>query len=130
MEVLDESGQPRTMFDHGERMRVRFSYEAREPVRHPNFVVALIRSDNVNCCDYSTALDGFAVPPIAGPGHIEVVTPPLKLIADQYTIHIVVWDTKFQRLYCAQIGKSFHVRHQVLSTAFGVFHESAEWSTA
>jgi lipopolysaccharide transport system ATP-binding protein len=129
MEVLDESGQRRTIFDYGERMRVRVTFDARETIDHPNFVLAFIRSDNVNCCDYSTALDQFALPSLlSGTGQIEVLTPPLKLISDLYTIQAIVWDTKFQRLYCAQIGKTFHVRHHLLSTSFGVFHESADWS--
>lgn len=127
MEVLDEGGQPRTVFDYGERMRVRIKFEARREITNPNFVVALMRSDNMNCCDYSTALDGFPIALLSGAGEIELLTPPLKLVAELYAIHAVVWDKNFQHLYCAQIGANFHLRHSLLSTAFGVFHESAEW---
>ena len=42
-------------------------------------------------------------------------------------VYVMVWDTKFEKLYSAQTGMTFHVRHQVLNTHFGVFHESAEW---
>ena len=127
IQVLNEGGQPHTVFDYGERMRVRIEFETRDNITNANFVVALIRSDNVSCCSYSTALDGFTIPSLSSIGGIEVLTPPLKLVSDLYTIHVMVWDAGFQHLYCAQIGTSFHVRHQLLSAHFGVFHEPADW---
>jgi lipopolysaccharide transport system ATP-binding protein len=96
---------------------------------NPNFVVAFIRSDNVACCNYNTAMDGFVIPFLEGEGTIEAMTPRLKLVSELYNIHVLVWDKAFQRLYSAQqTSTTFHVRHQLLSTHFGVFHESAQWS--
>jgi lipopolysaccharide transport system ATP-binding protein len=94
----------------------------------PNFSVGLIRSDNVACCNFNAAMDHFDAGTLEGEGSVELLTPPLKLVADVYTIHLLVWDPQFQRLYCAQVGKNFHVNHPMLSTDFGVFHESGEWS--
>ena len=99
----------------------------RRPCASPNFTSALIRSDDVACCNYNTAMDGFPTATVSGSGVIELLTPPIKLVADLYSIQVLVWDPKFQRLYCAQIGKNFHVSHPDLSTEFGVFHEAAEW---
>jgi lipopolysaccharide transport system ATP-binding protein len=48
-------------------------------------------------------------------------------VAELYSIQVMVWDAKFQQLYSAQIGTTFHVRHLLLSPHFGVFHEAAEW---
>jgi lipopolysaccharide transport system ATP-binding protein len=128
LEILDENRGPRTVFEFGERVRVRIKYRIREKVEHPNFVVALIRSDGVGCCNYSTSLDEFPWKPELGDGEMELLIPPLKLVSDLYAVHIVVWDSKFHELYCAQIGGSFHVRHDLFNTHFGVFHESADWS--
>ena len=128
IELLNERGEPCTMFDHGERMRVRLHFEAQQTLHDPNFNVALIRSDDVACCNFNTAMDGFPTATVSGSGVIEVLTPPLKLVSELYSLQVLVWDAKFQRLHCAQVGKNFHVRHPVLSTQFGVFHESAEWS--
>jgi lipopolysaccharide transport system ATP-binding protein len=125
--VLDEVGQPRSVFEYGERMRIRLRYDASERVTHPNFNVSIFRSDNVPCCNYNTAMDGLSIPALCGVGTIEVLTPPLKLVAELYAIHVMVWDVAFQQLYSAQVGTTFHVRHQVLSPHFGVFHEAAEW---
>jgi lipopolysaccharide transport system ATP-binding protein len=57
-----------------------------------------------------------------------MTTGPLKLVSDLYSVHVLVWDTKFQRLYGAQAGKNFHVRDALLSTQFGVFCGSARWN--
>ena len=128
MQILDEAGQPRTVFDFGESVRLRVKYEMNRELKDANFVAALIRSDGVSCCNYSSLLDGFQIPGELGEGEIELVMPPIKLVADLYAVHIVVWDAKFQQLYGAQIGGSFHVRHELFSTHFGVYHENAQWS--
>src|SRR5258708_1173280 len=127
MQVLDESGKARTVFEFGERARLRIKYEMRQDISDTNFVVALIRSDGVACCNYSSELDGFKINGSLGQGEFEVLLPPLKLVADLYAVHVVVWDGKFQQLFGAQICGSFHVRHELFSTHFGVYHETAEW---
>jgi len=128
MRILDEAGAPRTVLDFGERARVRVKYEMRQSIKNLNFVIALIRSDGVACCNYSAELDGFKICDKLGEGAFEVLMPPIKLVADLYSIHVIAWDEKFQQLYGAQIGGSFHVRHKLFNGHFGVFHESAEWS--
>jgi lipopolysaccharide transport system ATP-binding protein len=127
IELLGEDGRPRTVFDHGERMRVRLSFEASERIANPNFCVSFIRSDNVACCNFNMAMDGFTIPFVSGSGTIELSTPPLKLVSELYTTQVMVWDTGFERLYTAQMGRNFHVQDQLLSTHFGVFHEPGEW---
>ena len=125
--MLDEQGKPRTVFEFGERMRVRLTYEAREPVANPNFCIGFSRSDNVHCCTHSAFVDGLRIPSVTGRGVVEVLTPPLKLAAELYTLNIGIWDSEFKRLYSAQVGGNFHVRHALFSTHFGVFYEPAQW---
>ncbi len=127
MEYLDSEGRPRAVYDYGERMRVRIHYEVRRPIKYPNFYFAIRRSDNVACCSFSAARDGVTTPLLEKSGVIELQTPPLRLVADQYGSWAIVWDREFKNLYCGQIGPNFHVRHEVLNSNFGVFHEPAEW---
>jgi lipopolysaccharide transport system ATP-binding protein len=127
IETLDESGEPRTVFDHGERIRIRLQFEAQEAFREPNFSVSFVRSDDIACCNFNTAMDGFSTHTVSGTGSIELLTPPVKLVSELYSILVLIWDKAFQRLYCAQIGKNIHIRHPELSTQFGIFHEPAEW---
>ena len=129
IESLDENGERRTVFKHGQRMRVRISYRLRKASLSPNFIVAFMRSDGIGCCNFNTTMDGFGVSRVTGEGIIELVTPPLKLVSEVYSIHVLVKDESFQRLYCAQIGPSFHISDDLLSTHFGIFHERGEWTT-
>jgi len=130
LEILDESGEPRTIFTFGERIRLRIHLRARQSIPDPNLVLCFMRSDNVACCNYSTAVDGFALPSGEGDHVVEMLTPPLRLVAELYMIHVLVWDRSFQRLYTAQMGNTFHVKHDLFSTSFGVFHEPASWALA
>lgn len=130
VELMGEDGEPRTVFDHGEKMRVRLRYETTEPVEAPNFTVSFLRSDDVACCNYNTSMDNVTTGTVSGRGVVELTVPPLKLVSELYTVQVLVWDAGFKRLYCAQNGKNFHVRHPVLSTEFGVFHEPARWTLA
>ena len=127
--LLDQSGNPRRVFDYGERMRIRLQFQADQPVKNPNFVVAFIRSDNVACCNYVSGVDGLCLPQICGAGTVEVLTPPLRLVSDLYSLHVLVWDAEMQRRYFVQqTSVSFQVRHHLFNTHFGVFHEPGHWT--
>jgi len=128
IDTFDEYGERKNLFSYGERMKVRVKYKASKAIANANFLVSFIRSDEVACCNYNTTMDGFAVPTLRADGVIELLTPPLSLIAESYKILVLVRDTTFEKLYCGQGGKSFHVRHDILNTHFGVFHEKGEWS--
>ena len=126
--VCDEDGNPCHVFDFGQRMRIRIKFIATKPLNDPNFIVAFVRSDNVSCCNFNTAMDDFHIPTVCGENTIELITPNLKLVAELYTIVILVRDGSFQNLHCYQIGTTFHVRDDVLNTHFGVFHEQGAWT--
>jgi lipopolysaccharide transport system ATP-binding protein len=128
LEYLDTDGRPRTVFDYGERMRVRIHYDVRTPVKYPNFYFAIRRSDNVACLSFSAARDGVTTPLLDKSGVIELQTAPLRLVSDQYGSWAIVWDRDFKNVYCGQIGPNFHVRDEILNSNFGVFHEPAEWN--
>jgi lipopolysaccharide transport system ATP-binding protein len=128
-ETLDALGRPRNVFDHGEIVRIRIGYETRKPLRNPGFIVAFIRSDGVPCCNFSSELDGMHLDASAGKGIIELETPPLKLVSELYTLHVLVREDGLQKLVCAQIGGTLHVRHSVLDMHFGVFHEAGRWTS-
>jgi len=127
VEFLDAEGQPRSIYDYGERMRVRIHFELRRPIKFPNFYLSFRRSDNVWCCSFSAARDGLTVPLLEENGTIELLTPPIRLVSDQYGTYVAVWDQEFKNLYSAQNGPNFQIRDQVLNSNFGVFHEPAEW---
>lgn len=126
--LSDENDQPKTIFEYGEHIKLSFHYEARQAVENPNFIIAIIRSDGIACCNYSTEADRILIDRLNGKGVIQLLTPPLKLVAELYAIHILVRKKGFQDLLCAQICGTFHIRHNLFDTHFGIFHEPAEWS--
>jgi lipopolysaccharide transport system ATP-binding protein len=126
-ELLDENGSARSVWDFGQAPKLRISYDTRRALADPNFVVALIRADGVACCNYSSEADGVATGRITMPGHIEVELPPLKLVSDMYSVSILVRERGFGPVVCGQIGATFHVRHPLFDTHFGVYHEPATW---
>lgn len=134
--IADEAGRPRTVFDHGERLRLRIAYARAggaaaavdEAVDGAGFVVAFVRSDGVSCCSYSSELDGLSIDASSGGGVIDLLTPPLSLVSELYRIEVLVRAKGFQKLLCAQTGGTFHVRHPVLDPHFGVFHEAGDWT--
>lgn len=126
--LFDENNQAKKVFEYGERMKLRLRYQTRQVVENPNFIIAFVRSDGVACCNYSSEVDDVLIDQVNGEGVIELLTPPLKLVAELYTIHIIVRKIGFQELLCAQIGSTFHIRHELFNTHFGVFHDSATWA--
>jgi lipopolysaccharide transport system ATP-binding protein len=126
--LFGEEGEEKTMFEFGERIRVRIGYRALKPVEEPHFLCSFKRSDQVLCCNFSSHFDNLYLPQVHGDGVIELLTPPLKLVSDRYTVLIAVRERGFQQLVAGQIGVSFHLRHETyVPTEYGVFHEEGQW---
>src|SRR4029079_3433664 len=102
--VINEEGQPQNLFKHGARMRLRLTYETSRELDNPNFIVAFIRSDGVAACNFTTESDGAAPVRVNGGGVLELLTPPLRLVSEAYTIQILVRAKGFQEMLCNQIG--------------------------
>jgi lipopolysaccharide transport system ATP-binding protein len=126
-ELSGADGRVKTVFDFGEKMRIKLDYLIRGPMPSPNFMVAFVRSDGVTCCTYSTEHDGLDLGTLTADGVLELDVPPLKLVAEMYTVQVTVRRKGFQDIVCAQVGTTFHVRDELLSMHFGVFHEPATW---
>ena len=126
--VLDRDGVERPIIEHGEPVRIRLAYETRTPVTSPNVIVALMRSDGVACCNYSTEADGIDLGTLRGSGVIELEIPVLRLVAEMYTVAVLVREPGFGRVICSQTGGTFHVRHPLFDPHFGVYHEPGRWS--
>jgi lipopolysaccharide transport system ATP-binding protein len=127
-ELIDDRGNAKTMYDYGEGVTMRLKYDTRETVEDPNFIVALIRSDGVAACNFSTELDGLSLGRVSGPGTLELKLPSIKLVAEMYSIAVLIRAKGFQQILCGQTAGTFHVRHHLLNTHFGVFHEPGHWS--
>jgi len=126
-ELIGTDGRARTLFDFGERLKIRLEYQVRQPMPQPNFMVSFVRSDGVTCCTYSTENDGVDLGTLQAGGSLELDVPPLKLIAEMYSVRVTVRHRGYQDVVCSQVGTTFHVRDDLLSHHFGVFHEAGTW---
>lgn len=129
-ELSGADARLRTVYDFGERMRLRLDYQIRRPITSPNFMVSFVRSDGVVCCTFSTEADGLDLGTLTEDGTLELEVPPMKLTAEMYSVHVTVRLPGYQDIVCAQIGTTFHIRDELLSHHFGVFHERATWHGA
>jgi lipopolysaccharide transport system ATP-binding protein len=120
-------GKVKTMFDFGETVRIHLDYSIRAPLPSPNIMVSLVRSDGVVACTYSTERDGVDLGTLTADGSIELDLPPLKLIAEMYSVNVTVRYKGFRDIVCMQVGTTFHVRDELLSHHFGVFNEPGTW---
>jgi lipopolysaccharide transport system ATP-binding protein len=126
-EMTGADGQAKTMFEFGESVRIHLDYSIRAPLPSPNIMVSLVRSDGVVACTYSTERDGVDLGTLTADGSIELNLPPLKLIAEMYSVNVTVRHKGFQDIVCMQVGTTFHVRDELLSHHFGVFNEPGTW---
>ena len=124
--LTDEAGCPKTVFNFGDRMRVKIRYRTSRRIERPDFRIGVNRADELHCCSYSTHADNVDLPALEGEGVIQLMTPPLRLVADMYTTTIAVRERGNQ--LASQLGETFHIRHPVFqANTYGVFQEAGEW---
>jgi lipopolysaccharide transport system ATP-binding protein len=127
IDISNESGAPATVFDFGERMRIRTRFVTSRKIVHPDLRVTVVRSDELHCTTFSASMDGMDIPSIEGESSITLLTPPVRLVSDRYSIKAVLCERSSDEV-AASNAVSVHVRHPLfMSEAFGVWHESAEW---
>jgi lipopolysaccharide transport system ATP-binding protein len=127
VQFLNAKGEDASVFDYGERMKVRLRYQTQGRVERADVRIGFDRDDETHCMTFSTLTDKAPMPYLDGEGVIELTTPPLKLVSDLYTCNVVVRDADGNML-AGQIGGRFHVRHPDFSAGvWGVFHESGDW---
>ncbi|MDP3737114.1 MAG: ABC transporter ATP-binding protein [Hyphomonadaceae bacterium] len=126
VKLMDEAGAEKSVFNFGERMRVRFRYRTTRPIERPEIRVGFDRADEVHCCTFSTFDDNIDIPMIDGEGELELTTAPINMVADQYMVTFNIRERTHQ--LCGQLGGTFHVRHPLfISHSYGVFHQPGQW---
>jgi lipopolysaccharide transport system ATP-binding protein len=126
-ELLDSTDQRRTLFQYGESMRVRIRYDVLDSLAAPNFIVAIVRSDGVACANFSSHDDGVRPGDVPPTGELMLETPPIRLVAEQYNVFVLVRLDGLGDLVGSYGPVPFHVAHEVYDTHFGVYHEPGHW---
>ena len=90
VEMIGADGNPGWTFGAGERVRVRLHYEIAQRLEAPIFSILIHRDDGLyvsgaNTCQGAT---GSQLPPLAGPGCVEVELPSLGLAHGRYLLSV------------------------------------------
>ncbi|HEY6210942.1 MAG TPA: ABC transporter ATP-binding protein [Vicinamibacterales bacterium] len=93
VELLNDRGQPSSVFHTNSPMRVRVRYHADAPVRNVSFAVDLHRSDGVYCAGINTMMDSRDLGELDGPGEVELCLPQLNLLPNYYLTTVGIIHT-------------------------------------
>jgi lipopolysaccharide transport system ATP-binding protein len=85
LELLDADGRPSDRFATGDSMTVRVHYDAPRRVERPRLRVDLAWTvGEVRCCAFDSRLEHVALPPLDGPGHIDLRLDQMLMAPDAY----------------------------------------------
>lgn len=93
LELLDQSGEKKTVFQTGSSLIVRLHYHSQKTIHKPVFGLAIHRSDGIHLTGPNTKTSGYQIEVIkSGRGHLDCYIPSLNLLAGQYLISASAFD--------------------------------------
>jgi lipopolysaccharide transport system ATP-binding protein len=99
VELLDDAGNPRSVFQTHETVVVRMHYQAHEPIDWPVFGIALHHGNGLWLTGPNTAFAGVDLPRLDGAGYIDYVIDELPLLTGQYLLSVAVYDETMLHAY-------------------------------
>ncbi|HEY8188905.1 MAG TPA: ABC transporter ATP-binding protein [Pyrinomonadaceae bacterium] len=131
VQLLDAGGLEREVFEVGEKITVVIEYEAVERLEEVIVYAAIRRHDGFVCVGTSTKLENLTLPPLEGPGVIEIEIPELVVMPGHYVMDVVFYDRNFEyRTYFFGRRKTeFEVRSSrpAFDAWHGVFYQKQHW---
>src|SRR5204863_8451253 len=125
-------GEERTAFQMGQRVRVRIDYVATGEVPRAIIYAGVRKLDGFICSGTSTELEGIRVPPLSGPGTIEVDFPSLPVTPGTYVMDVTFYDENFEHraYFLGRRRVMFYVESPLgqLDDRYGVFYSKARWN--
>lgn len=129
--LLDGERVERQAFEIGEKVIVVVEYDAVEPVKDVIAYAAVRRPDDFICVGTSTKLEGITLPPLEGPGVIEIEFPELLVIPGHYIMDFLFYDHNFEyRAYFLgrrQVEFTVSSKLPSLDKMYGVFYQKQNW---
>jgi lipopolysaccharide transport system ATP-binding protein len=91
-ELLNEHGQPSSVFHTTGTMRVRIHYRASQAISGTSFAIDIHRGDGVYCVGINTLMDRRDLGVLEGDGYVEVTLPNLTLLPGCYLTSVGILD--------------------------------------
>jgi lipopolysaccharide transport system ATP-binding protein len=129
--LLDADGGAREVFEVGEKTTVVIEYDAVERLEGVIAYAAIRRPDGFICVGTSTKLENITLPPLEGPGVIEIEIPELLVMPGHYVMDVTFYDRNFE--YRAYFFGRRRVEFEVRSARpsfdalHGVFYQKQHW---
>ena len=131
LRLVDSQGLERNAFEIGEKVKVVVEYDAVQPVKDVVAYAAIRRPDDFICVGTSTKLEHITLPPLEGPGVIEVEIPELLVIPGHYVMDVVFYDHNFEyrAYFLGRKRVGFEVTSDIpaLDAMYGVFYQKQHW---
>ena len=88
VDLLDEFGQPSTVFYSGAPLSVRLHYETQEPISNPIFGLAIYHDSGAHIGGPNTRFGGLDIPRLDPSGSVTYTIPALPLLEGQFVLSV------------------------------------------
>lgn len=97
--ILNAAGEEKSIFHTGDEMTIEMVYIAHQPIREPEFGLAIVRQDGLNISGPNTQMDGIETGLVEGPGIIRYRIEELPLLPARYQITAAIHDGRLMKAY-------------------------------
>jgi energy-coupling factor transporter ATP-binding protein EcfA2 len=91
VEILDEDGNPRDIFDFGETIVIRLHFRSKGRVPNPNIGVSIWRNDNILSYGSSSAKDATSLDELPASGYVDYIIPNATLMNGDYEVSAAIF---------------------------------------
>jgi lipopolysaccharide transport system ATP-binding protein len=97
--ILNGAGEEQAVFQTGAEMIIEMGYLAHQPIREPEFGLAIVRQDGLNISGPNTQMSGVELGVIEGQGIIRYHIEKLPLLPARYQITAAIHDSRLMQAY-------------------------------
>jgi ABC-type polysaccharide/polyol phosphate transport system ATPase subunit len=126
VELLDESGAAAHVFQSGERVTMRLSVKAKEPVTDFVFGVGLFNADGVCCYGTNTEVEQLFAESLTGEGYVDLMIDSLDLVEGTYKLDAAVHKRDGYPYDYHRLLYTFRVKSRTKDV--GIFRPPHRWS--
>ena len=128
VDILDETGSVRRVFQVGDTWSVRIRYQAHDRIEAPVFGLGVHRNDGVHVCGPNTTLAGLQIPAVEGDGEIVYRVDQLPLMEGTYLVSVSAHDKADTTMYDYHDRLyAFAVRQTGAGERYGLVSLNGRW---
>jgi lipopolysaccharide transport system ATP-binding protein len=125
VELLDDRGQPSHIFHSGDRLTLRMTVRATQPVTDFVFGVGLFNADGVCCYGTNTDLEHYSPDELHGSGQVDFIIDSLDLTEGTYKLDVAVHKRDGFPYDYHRLLYTFRVKSRVKDV--GIFRPPHSW---